>query len=144
MKKAFLIFLLSIPMLIGAQHNAFIGKWEAVDDVTKKAVAIIEMYEENGMLYGRIDDIFNEVDRKRKCIKCPGNNKNKPLLGLVILKDLQKNGKEYDGGKILDPKHGRFYYCYVSLENEKTLKIRGYYGLSFFGRTQHWHRVKDN
>ena len=143
MKKAFLFFLLIVPILLLAQKNPFIGKWEAVDDVTKVPVAVVEIYEEDGKLYGKVHDIFDKVDRKRVCTKCPGKDKNKPLLGLVILKGLKKDGNEYSGGKILDPKHGRLYDTYITLENDKTLKIRGYYGLSIFGRTQHWYRLKD-
>ena len=121
MKKAFLFFLLIVPILLLAQKNPFIGKWEAVDDVTKVPVAVVEVYEEDGKLYGKVHDIFDKV----------------------ILKGLKKDGNEYSGGKILDPKHGRLYDTYITLENDKTLKIRGYYGLSIFGRTQHWYRLKD-
>lgn len=132
-------------MMLLAQKNLFVGKWEAVDDVTKKPVAVVEIYENDGKLYGRVDDIFNEVDRKRVCTKCTGADKNKPILGLVIMKGLKKDGKEYSDGKILDPKHGRFYDCYVTLEKNNTiLKIRGYYGLSIFGRTQYWYRVEND
>ncbi len=144
MKKLLLLFILFVPMFLLAQQNLFVGKWEAVDDVTKKPVAIIEIYEEAGKLFGRVHDIFNKVDRKRVCTKCIGEDHNKPILGLTILKGLKKDGNEYSGGKILDPKHGKFYDCYITLEkNNSVLKIRGYYGLSIFGRTQYWYRVKD-
>ena len=62
--------------------------------------------------------------------------------GIIIIQGLKKNGDEYSGGKILDPQHGKYYKCYINLENENKLKVRGYIGISLFGRTQYWHRVK--
>jgi uncharacterized protein (DUF2147 family) len=55
---------------------------------------------------------------------------------------LSKDDDEYNGGKILDPKNGKLYKCSITLDGADKLKIRGYIGVSMFGRTQYWQRVK--
>ena len=44
--------------------------------------------------------------------------------------------------KILDPKSGRLYKCFIELEGSEKLKVRGYIGISLIGRSQIWHRLK--
>ncbi|RZJ65256.1 MAG: DUF2147 domain-containing protein [Flavobacterium sp.] len=123
-------------------NNGVIGKWKTIDDETGKAIAIVDIYENGGKVYGKVIDIFNAVDKKRVCVNCSGSDKNKPLLGLTVIKGLTKEGSEYTNGKILDPKHGRLYKCYITLEGNDKLKVRGYIGVSLIGRTQYWYRVK--
>ena len=60
----------------------------------------------------------------------------------MIIKGLEKDGDEYNDGKILDPQSGKLYKCLIELENADKLKVRGYIGFSLIGRTQYWHRVK--
>ena len=47
------------------------------------------------------------------------------------------------GGKILDPKNGKEYKCYIKLIDNNTLKLRGYIGISMFGRTAIWKRAAE-
>ena len=75
------------------------------------------------------------------CDLCSEENKNKPVLGLNILTCLEKNGEELSGGKILDPRNGKVYKCYIKLENENKLKIRGFIGFSLIGKTAYWTRA---
>ena len=49
-----------------------------------------------------------------------------------------KDGDEYNSGTILDPENGETYKCYLELELDNRLKVRGYIGVSLFGRTQYW------
>jgi uncharacterized protein (DUF2147 family) len=76
------------------------------------------------------------------CDKCNGELKNQPILGMKILTGLEKDGNEWSGGKILDPKNGKEYKCYIELKNNNKLKIRGYIGFAAFGRTAYWYRKK--
>ena len=62
---------------------------------------------------------------------------------MIIIKGLSKEDAEYTNGKILDPKNGKLYKCYITLETKDKLKVRGYIGISLFGRTQYWYRVKN-
>ncbi|TDE28550.1 MULTISPECIES: DUF2147 domain-containing protein [Flavobacterium] len=124
------------------QGQGVIGKWKTIDDQTGKAKSIVEIYERSGKIYGKIIDIFDVEKKKNLCVNCPGDEKNKPVLGLVIIKGLTKDGNEYNAGKILDPTSGKLYKCFLALEGNDKLKVRGYVGVALFGRTQTWNRVK--
>ncbi|AWA31189.1 DUF2147 domain-containing protein [Flavobacterium magnum] len=134
-----IITLLFAPLLFA---QSVTGKWKTIDDETGKALGVVEIYEKNGKVYGRVLEILNPKDRNKTCANCSGDDRDKPILGLTIIKGLKKDGEEYNGGKILDPKSGKLYKCYINLENKDKLKVRGYIGISLFGRTQYWHRVK--
>jgi len=72
---------------------------------------------------------------------CEGENKGKKKLGLNILADLEKDGNEWSGGTILDPRNGKIYTCYIQLINPHKLKIRAYLGISLLGRTVYLERA---
>jgi uncharacterized protein (DUF2147 family) len=61
---------------------------------------------------------------------------------LVIIKGLQKDDDEYNGGKITDPESGKIYKSYIRLSSKDKLEVRGYIGFSLIGRSQTWIRVK--
>lgn len=142
MKNTITILALFISMAFYAQSHSVIGKWKTIDDETGKAKSIVEIYERSGKIYGKIVDIVDAEKRKSLCTACSGDEKNKPVMGLVIIKGLKKDGKEYNDGKILDPTTGKLYKCFLALEGNDKLKVRGYIGVSLFGRTQIWNRVK--
>jgi uncharacterized protein (DUF2147 family) len=81
----------------------------------------------------------DDKGKPRICTKCPGSDKDKPVVGLVIVKDLRLDGEHYKEGTILDPEDGKVYKAEMWLEQGK-LKVRGYLGL--FYRTQTWVRGK--
>ncbi len=142
MKNIITILALFISIAFYAQSHSVIGKWKTIDDQTGKAKSIVEIYERSGKIYGKIVDIVDTEKRKSLCTACSGEEKNKPVIGLVIIKGLKKDGKEYNDGKILDPTTGKLYKCFLALEGNDKLKVRGYIGVSLFGRTQIWNRVK--
>lgn len=141
MKKIF--FTLSIILFTAAAAVAqdVTGKWKTIDDETGEAKSIVEIYKKNGKVYGKVAEILNPAKKNATCKDCPGDAKGKPIEGLVILKGLEKDGDEYSGGTIMDPQNGKVYKCYIALENENKLKVRGYIGFSLLGRTQYWTRV---
>lgn len=142
MRTFFLILITIVFSTTHTQKNSVLGKWKSIDDETGKELGVVHIYEENGKIFGKVIEIINPKDRAKLCNNCDGVDKGQPILGLTIIKGLKKDGDEYNGGKILDPKHGKYYKCYINLENENKLKVRGYIGISLFGRTQYWHRVK--
>jgi len=119
------------------------GRWKTVDDVTGKPKSIVTIWEGNGKLYGKIEEVMNvDADNpKHICLHCEGDLKDKPLVGLRILWDMGKDGQQWSGGKILDPHNGKIYKCNLSLEEGgQKLKVRGFIGFSLLGRTQFWTR----
>lgn len=117
------------------------GKWKTVDDETGMENGIVEIYEKAGKVYGRIIEILEKEKKYFKCEMCEGEDKNKPILGLVIIKGLKKKGDFYEGGKVTDPKNGKSYHCKMNLEGKDKLIVRGYIGISLFGRSQTWFRI---
>jgi uncharacterized protein (DUF2147 family) len=66
--------------------------------------------------------------------------RDRKLMGLQILSGFRYAGEEaWEAGKIYDPKNGKTYSCKMRLEGE-NLKIRGFIGISLFGRTTVWSR----
>jgi len=122
--------------------QSVIGKWKTIDDITGKEKGIIEIYERSGVFYARILEIFEAEQRNKKCTLCSGEDKDKPLIGLIIIRGLRKDGNEYNGGKVVDPKIGKYYKCFIKLEQKDKLKVQGYIGVPLLGRTQYWYRVK--
>lgn len=142
MKKVFLTLMVAVFALTGGMAQNVFGKWKTIDDETGEAKSIVEIYEQNGKVYGKVIDILTPGRENAVCDNCSGKNKGKPIKGLVILNGLSKNKDEYSGGTILDPQNGKEYKCYITLENADKLKVRGYIGFSMLGRSQYWHRVK--
>lgn len=124
------------------QGQTVVGKWKTIDDETGEAKSVVEIYEKSGKIYGKVVDILRDDRKKDVCTKCEGAEKGKPILGMVIINGLKKDGKEYNGGTILDPTSGKKYKCYITLDAPDKLKLRGYVGFSMMGRTQYWTRVK--
>ncbi len=133
------LFLLAICT---SQAQSVLGKWKTIDDATGEAKSIVEIYEKSDKIYGKIIDLLRPGHKKDICVNCSGANKNKPIIGMVIIKDLKKDGSEYSSGTILDPTSGKEYKCYISLESADKLKVRGYIGIALMGRTQYWTRIK--
>ena len=126
-----------------AQSQTVIGKWKTIDDETGQAKSILEVYEKSGKIYGKVIEILDLEHKNSLCVNCSGDDKNKPILGMTVIKGLTKEGSEYNDGKILDPKNGKLYKCFITLVTKDKLKVRGYIGISLFGRTQYWHRVNS-
>ncbi|MES2574991.1 MAG: DUF2147 domain-containing protein [Bacteroidota bacterium] len=142
-KKTIYSIVLFFLVTFFAQSQTVIGKWKTIDDETGKARSIVEIYEKSGKIYGKVIDILEPENKKRVCSNCSDNDKGKPILGMIIIKGLSKEGSEYTDGKILDPQNGKLYKCFITLETKDKLKVRGYIGISLLGRTQYWYRVKN-
>jgi uncharacterized protein (DUF2147 family) len=128
--------------IFSMQAQSVLGQWKTVDDQNGKAKSIVEIYQENGKLFGKIIEIVDQTKQEKVCQDCEGSNKGKKIKGLVILENLIKKGFNWEDGTILDPNSGKVYKCTLSLVNENKLKVRGYVGISLFGRTQYWQRVR--
>lgn len=137
--------LLSVALVVPAATRAGdltpVGRWTTVDDSTHKPKSVVLVWEEDGKLLGKIESLILEPgeDPAPKCDKCEGERKDQPIIGMVILWGLTRDGKEWSGGKILDPDNGKTYRCLVEpVEGGAKLKVRGYIGISLLGRTQVW------
>lgn len=147
-ETAITLLLLALPVCVqaagvaGASPDSPAGRWKTIDDKTGQAKAIVEIRDTNGELDGRIVRLFHPPQPNPVCIKCTGALKNKPVMGMQILWGMRKDGAAWTDGHILDPETGNIYRCTISLENAgKILQVRGYIGVSIFGRTERWLRT---
>ena len=142
MKKLVFIFLFIFISTISFSQS-ILGKWKSIDEETNKDESIIEIYQEKGKFYGKIIQLLDPKKKNAVCENCKGKNKGKSINGLIIIDGLTKDGNEWSGGKVLDPKNGKKYKCYITLKDKNTMKLRGYIGFSVFGRTAYWYRVSE-
>ena len=136
----FKIILFTYMLVNSYQTNQIEGVWITQDDETGKKKSEVLLYKNEGKLYGKILNLLLEEDKGKLCVNCKGENKNLAIEGMVIVEGLELNGKTWEEGTILDPKSGKTYSCYITFENNNTLKVRGYIGFSLLGRTQKWIR----
>ena len=131
----------ALPAL--AQGDAPTGLWRTIDDKTGKERSLVRIADNNGVFEGKVEKIFEQPgdDPKHLCKKCEGERKDKPIIGMTFLWGLKKDGDQYSGGEILDPKNGKIYRAKMRMiEGGRKLEVRGYIGLSLFGRSQTWIR----
>lgn len=143
MKKITLLLLL-ILVSFNSNSQSIFGKWKTVDDETGKEKSIVEIYRsQNGKAFAKIIELLEKDKENKLCENCKGSNKNKPIKGMVIINGLTEDDDEWNDAKILDPKTGKEYKCYISLEEPSKLKVRGYIGFALIGRTQYWFKVEN-
>lgn len=143
--KCFLLFL-SIPLLsfnTPLNADAIVGFWKTGD-----SKAIVEIYKQGDKYFGKIVWLAEPNDPETGKPKVDKKNEDeklrtRPILGLVNLRDFKfiKN-KLWEEGKIYDPKSGEDYSCTIRLIDDNTIEVRGYVGISLFGRTDTWKRQR--
>lgn len=118
-----------------------VGLWKTIDDETGEEKSYVKIVERNGKFYGEIDRLLLKPADTR-CEECTGDKKDKLLVGMEVLWDLEAYKDYWSYGQILDPASGKIYKCSVWLEGKDELKLRGYVGISALGRNQTWKRVR--
>lgn len=141
-RSSILILFFFMSLMVNSQ--TIFGKWNSFDEETNKIESVIEVYEKDGKAYAKIIQITDPERQDATCFKCKGKRKDQKILGMDILTGLKKDDDEWSGGKILDPKNGKEYKCYIKLLDDNTLKLRGYVGISLLGRTAIWKRANDS
>jgi uncharacterized protein (DUF2147 family) len=136
-----LIALVAPLTLRAADLSSPLGLWKTFDDRTGKARALVRIYDRGGKLFGRIEQSFTPGGETRVCKPCTDERKDQPIIGLIIIRNMQPDGSEFTGGDILDPESGTVYRCKMHLEQAGArLIVRGYIGFALLGRSQTWQR----
>ena len=131
-----------LTLCIGSLAFAQIaGNWKTIDDETGKPKSIVEIFKKSdGKYYGKVIQLLIKP-ADPNCSSCKDDRKEKPILGMEVIRGLKKNQNDFDGGTITDPKTGKTYKCSIKRE-ENRLIVRGYLGISLIGRNQTWHKVE--
>jgi uncharacterized protein (DUF2147 family) len=124
-----------------AIHAQVTGLWKTIGDVDGTEKAIVEIYRQDGKIFGKVIKLLPAA-KHSTCEHCPGDQKNRPITGMVVLQDLTETPTGATGGRVTDPSNGKTYKCFLKLESPDKLKLRGYFGVPAIGRTQYWYRVK--
>lgn len=139
-----IIGILAVFISLSTFGQTCIGKWVTIDDKTGKKKSVVSLYRADGKMYGKIDKLFPREGREDnpKCTKCTDDRKDKPLVGLQIVRGMSWDGSVWKGGTIVDPEEGKIYNVKMWLdpENSNNLNVRGYIGPFF--RTQTWVRIE--
>jgi uncharacterized protein (DUF2147 family) len=131
----FSLMVMMISIFTYAQTDV-VGKWKTIDDETGEEKSVVQIYKaKNGKYYGKIVSLTNPKKKNPLCEECEGAKKDQPILGMLILEGLEKDGTDYSGGTITNPKDGAVYTCTIWREGN-TLRVRGYIG--WFFKTQTW------
>ena len=137
MKKLLLTLAFS---LVGVMSFAQIeGKWRTIDDEPGKPKSVVEIFKKNdGKYYGKIVQLLIKPENNN-CVKCKDDRKNKPLMGLEIIRGLSRDGDEFGGGTITNPKDGKSYKTEIERDGN-TLKVKALI-MGIAVKTQTWHKV---
>ena len=130
-----------------AQATSPVGVWKTIDDTTKKEKSLVRISESGGVYSGRVEKIVDpDAPKDAVCKDCTDDRKDKPIVGMTIIKNMKQSTDDkavYEGGEILDPKDGKVYKSKMKLvEGGSKLDVRGYVGVSLFGKTQTWIRAE--
>ncbi|WP_396191849.1 DUF2147 domain-containing protein [Flavobacterium sp.] len=137
--KLFLMLLLVVGMATTAKaqtkSDAIVGEWLNEEKDTK-----FQIFKKDNKYFGKViwGTGGEEKDVKNPDVKL----RNRELTGLVILKNFVFDGDEtWEDGTIYDPREGKTYSCKITQKGKNQIKVRGFVGISMFGRTEVWTRV---
>ena len=142
MRKLFISSALLLATALSAQVNLILGDWKTVDDKTGDNFSIVTIYKgTDGLYYGKVAKMLVGPPNL-KCDQCKGEDYNKPLEGLVIIRGMSydKEKNQLVGGKVLDPESGKFYYGKIYPKDGKLVLRGSLDKRGVLGRNQTWIR----
>jgi len=153
MSKSFLIIctFLILPILSAVAQTVaadkIIGTYYVSDDTSDEDCKVQITKDKSGTYSGRIiwvkNPYFKDGSPKRDIMNPDPAKRNTPGDQIPLVFHFRYDAKknQWVDGEIYDPIHGKMYKCKMWFENDKTLRVRGYIGISALGRTMTWKKL---
>ncbi len=147
--KTFIKYVIIVCLLVNhayAQHNtrdAIVGTWLVQDGSAK-----VKIEKAGGKYCGKMVWIKNPNDKNGRPLVDSKNPepsmRNRPQMGLTLLENFSYDEENlWTDGTIYNPDDGKTYSCKITMKNNETIEVRGYVGISLFGKTETWKRSQD-
>ena len=143
--RAIVPFLAALALAQPAAAESPEGRWLTFDADTGAKRAVVEIRRQGPEFKGSIVELYLQKgeDPNPTCKDCPGEARDRKILGLEILSLEYGSAATEFKGKVLDPEEGKVYRCTAVLEpGGKRLVLRGYVLLPIFGRIETWRRAQ--
>ena len=143
MRKIFILAMLFIATMANCQVEKILGRWTTIDDKENIPVSIVNIYRgTDGKYYGKIEKILVKSEENKLCTECEGALHNKPVVGMIIVNNMEWHDGKLQGGTILDPDNGKTYYAKMWVDPATgKLILRGSLDKrGLLGRNQEWVR----
>lgn len=128
-----------VPAAVAPDPDAIVGLW-ATEPEEDDGIAHVEIARDGDTYRGTIvwTDGKQRIDRHNPDPAL----REREIVGSTIFEEVRfAGGRVWKGGTIYDPRNGKAYSCKMTLVDPETLKIRGFFGISLFGRTTVWKRA---
>lgn len=136
-----IFFSICFLALTAQAQNSPLGIWLVGEKDAK-----IEIYQSSENLEGKIVWLkapLNVDNTPKQDVQNPDEKlRIRALLGMILLKDFKKEdtAAKWSGGTVYDGKSGKTYKGWIKQKDANSLELRGYVGISLFGRSDNWTR----
>ncbi|MDP3927915.1 MAG: DUF2147 domain-containing protein [Bacteroidota bacterium] len=114
------------------EADAIIGTW-----MTEKQDAKFQIYRSGEKYYGKI--LWGKGEETKDTKNPDASLRQRNVIGLNLLSSFVYKGKNsWEDGSIYDPREGKTYSCTLTLISYNKLSVRGFIGVSLFGRSEIW------
>lgn len=141
-KFSFIVLMSFSLISFATEQNSPAGLWKTYDD-KGEPTGFVRITEQAGIYTGVIEKGLETDKEDKYCTACKDERKGQNLVGMTMMKGVKAKGDVFEGNEILDPFSGNTYRVKLTMKDAKKMEVRGFIGVSLFGRTQVWERAEN-